>query len=147
MSFNAEVYFAAAQERTKEIEDLYKARRYVLAHYVAGVAVECILRAYRFRRNPQFDARHDLYLLLHSSGMIHALRPDEIYAANSALASVSFRWANDFRYRSEADLRKHLKRIGADRGIKGNVLKENARRTMEAASSFVRIGVKAWKRS
>jgi HEPN domain-containing protein len=147
MSFNAEVYLAAARERTEEVDELYRARRYVLAHYLAGVAVECILRAYRYRRDPEFDARHDLYRLLHSSGMIQALRPDEIYAANAALASVNFRWANDFRYRSEADLRKHLKRIGADRGIKGNVLKENARRSMEAASSFVRIGVKAWKRS
>lgn len=147
MSFTAEVYFAAARERATEIEELYRAGRYVLAHYVAGVAVECMLRAYRFRRDPEFDARHDLYRLLHSSGMIPVLRPEEVYAANSAIASVNFRWANDFRYRCDANLRKYLKRIGADRGIKGNLLKENARRSKDAALTFVRIGVKAWKRS
>ena len=147
MSFTADVYLAAAQERVAELKELYKAERYVMTHYVAGVAVECVLRAYRYRLDPEFDARHDLYRLLQASGIIRALRADEIYAANSAIASVSFRWANDFRYRSKADLLRYLKRIGADRGIKGDVLKENARRIMESASSFVRIGIKAWKRS
>lgn len=146
MSFNAEVYFAAAQERVDEAKELYRSRRYVLSHYVAGVAVECMLRAYRFRRNPEFDARHDLYKLFHSSDIRQVLKLEEFYAANSAVASVSFRWANDFRYRSTEDLTRFLKRIGADRGIKGSVLKENARRSVEAAAEVVRIGAKAWKR-
>ena len=146
MSFTAEIYLAAAQERAPEAKRLYDLRRYVLAHYVAGVAVECLLRAYRFRRNPEFDSRHDLYNLYFASGLQAVLKPEESYKAYAALVVTSFRWANDFRYRSEPDLRRHLKRIGADRGIKGDFVKENARRIVQAASALVTIGVTAWKR-
>ena len=48
MSFNAEVYLTAARERLAEAKDLYNSRRYGLSHYVGGLAVECLLRAYRF---------------------------------------------------------------------------------------------------
>lgn len=69
MSFDADVYLAAAKERIAEAAELYDSRRYVLCHYMSGLAVECLLRAYRFRKDPEFDSRHDLFALYHASGM------------------------------------------------------------------------------
>jgi HEPN domain-containing protein len=147
MDFNADIYFAAAQERLADARELYRTRHYGLTHYISGVAVECVLRAYRFRRNPEFESRHDLYNLYHGSVLKAVLNIDETYKTYAALLAVHSRWANDFRYRSDAALRRHLKRIGADRGIKGDFLKENARRIVEAAAEVVKIGGRAWKRS
>src|SRR3954466_9232425 len=102
MSFDADVYLAAAKERIAEAAELYDGRRYVLCHYVSGLAVECLLRAYRFRKNPEFDSRHDLFALYDASGMADQIPESEAFAVNAALAEVVRRWANDHRYRSAA---------------------------------------------
>ena len=63
MTFGASDYKIAAEEHVSAARELYVRQRYVLAHYVAGLAVECMLRAYRGRIDPVFYGRHDLYLL------------------------------------------------------------------------------------
>src|SRR5689334_3990123 len=66
-----EHYYRAALERIKQAEYLYReGNSYALAMYVAGVAVECILRAFRARKAPVFESRHDLLLLFAESGMV-----------------------------------------------------------------------------
>lgn len=60
---------------------------YALAMYAAGLAVECILRAFKMRRTNVFDDRHDLLLLFQASGMLD-VDPDTIHSAGlSAKAS------------------------------------------------------------
>lgn len=55
------------------------------------------------------------------------------------------RWKNNYRYVPEAKLRAEVKRLQLDRGIKGDVLKENARVALENARTVVNKGTFQWK--
>lgn len=144
---NAETYRAAAEEHAAVAAQLYRLRRWVLCHYVSGLAVECLLRAYRYRRDPEFDARHDVEVLCRASGIREAIPTSFLAAANDVLDKVAYLWSNSRRFRSAADLRAFLRRANAHRGIKGDFLKECSRRILAAATTFVEIGLDAWNRS
>src|SRR4051812_23465888 len=98
--FSAEVYRAAASEHLPAATELYERGRYVLASYVAGLAVESILRAYQFRLDPKFDARHDLHLLYRSSKFEVILPQSQAVEYGQSLGSVAARWNNSHRFRS-----------------------------------------------
>jgi hypothetical protein len=133
--FKPEIYFHAAQEYMSELQALYDARQYRMLMYAAGVAVECMLRAYRCRIDPEFDARHDLYQLSKDARFAALFPSAAIEKYSAALADVTTRWSNNHRYRSDAAMRAFLKRAKLDRGIKGDSLKENARRISNAATA------------
>ncbi len=77
MRFRPEHYLEAAQEQVVSARRLHKQRRYPAAIYLAGVAVECLLLAYKTRENPVFESRHDLRNLLRESGMFSFIRPKD----------------------------------------------------------------------
>ena len=54
-----------------------KQRRYSVAVYLAGVAVECLLLACRIRKNPEFESRYDLRSLLRPEEVLSRYRPEE----------------------------------------------------------------------
>ena len=71
MEFPPEHYFQTATQRMRQAHYAYKeGSSYALAIYVGGVAVECLLRAYKGRRDPTFDERHDLLRLFAASGIL-----------------------------------------------------------------------------
>ncbi len=77
MDFTPEHYYRAALERMSQAQNLYRqgAGNYALAMYAAGLAVECMLRAFILRRGPaEFQARHDVLLLARESGMLNVDR-------------------------------------------------------------------------
>src|SRR5687768_9796258 len=76
MQFVADHYFRAALERIEDARRLYESERYGLSLYISGVSAECLLRAFHWRRDPVFDARHDLLRLYRDSGVgpAHELR-------------------------------------------------------------------------
>jgi hypothetical protein len=145
--FNAEVYRAAGEEHVTAARELHETRRHVLSHYVAGLAVECLFRAYRFRLDPEFDARHDLRELYRASEF-DTIIPDGVKPeVSAALGEVVSRWNNDFRFRSEASLRNYLRKAGLNHGVRGDFVKESSRRIVEAALVIVNLGVSQWNRS
>ena len=145
--FTAEGYRTAAEEHVTAARELHEAGQYVLSHYVAGLAVECLFRAYRFRFDPEFDARHDLHALYRAS-RFDALIPEGVKTeVSAALSEVILRWNNDYRFRSAASLRTHLRKAGLSRSIKGDFVKESSRRITEAAFRIVNLGVSLWNRS
>ncbi|HEX5242268.1 MAG TPA: hypothetical protein VFW23_03320 [Tepidisphaeraceae bacterium] len=132
-------------ERAGSLQPLYDQREYVLAIYLAGVAVESMFRAYRGRFDPEFSSRHDLYELAKESRFASHV-PDSLFAKYAAdLGVVAARWSNSHRYRSEIALRKYIKRVKLDRGVKGDALKENARRIINSAFELVTLGAQIWK--
>lgn len=145
IEFTSDVYLIAAVERAGAIQKLYDEQEYSLALYVAGVAVESMFRAYRVKLDPEFSARHNLYELAKEARFAEQVpeRLAEKYAAN--LGVVSARWRNGHRYRSEEATLKFLNRAGLFKGIKGDVLKENARKTINAATEIVALGARRWK--
>lgn len=148
MNLTADEYRWAALTRIRAAEQLHTAAMYSSAIYLAGVAVECILRAYRVRADAEFDSRHDLPGLLRASGLrdyVPAKRRAEVAAA---LGDVWSRWRNDYRYASDDRVLRDLREKGLTLGIKGdprNQLKENSRRVFEKAHELVGLGVERWK--
>src|SRR5260221_1555527 len=75
MEFPPDHYFQTATQRMRQALHLYQeGASFALAIYVGGVAVECLLRAFKGRRNPIFDEKHDLLRLFAASGMLHVDR-------------------------------------------------------------------------
>jgi len=145
--FTAEIYRAAAEDRWTALETLYGNQFYTLTLYTAGVAVECMFRAYRARIDPTFDSRHDLFKLERASKFALIVPAARLSEYGAALSALAVRWSNNHRYRSPAALRSWLKRLSLDRGITGDPVKENARRASAAAGVIVAIGVAQWNRS
>ena len=138
----AETYKEAAQEHKTLAVELHAAGRYVMAHYVAGLAVECILRAYQYRLNPVFSGRHDLQALYRDAQFASIVAPAEEQKVTSALIEVVRRWSNSHRYRSEWALRVFLRR--ANLGQTGKFVRESSRRIVDAAIVMVDQGVLKW---
>ncbi len=74
MKFRPQHYLDASIEQINSARRLHKQRRYSAAIYLAGVAVECLMLAYRIREKPEFESRHDLRSLLRESGMAGFVR-------------------------------------------------------------------------
>jgi hypothetical protein len=119
-----------------------------------------MLRAFKLRRDPAYDEKHDLRRLFRASGMLQVdpedliskgLSEEEanqyILELQAALNEICILWSNDYRYASETRLRSHLKYLKLDRGLKGDFLKANARKLMNAAQTFVNKGVFQWRLS
>jgi len=158
MDFPSEHYFQTATQRMRQARYLFKeGASFALAVYAGGVAVECMLGAFKSRRDPVFDEKHDLLRLFAASGM---LRPDrdklraqhwtdaqiEVHLRTLQLAvnHVYRLWANSYRFASEEHLRAHLKRITGYRRTKGDYLKEQAREFLASAQRFINKGVVQW---
>jgi len=150
MKFESEAYFRASREHLEFARALYdsnESQSYVIMHYVSGLAVECILRAYLTRMQSEFEGRHDLYQLAKEARFIglFPLSRREDYLRD--FTEIVRRWQNNHRYCTEQKLRSFLKAAKLDRGIKGDFLKENCRRMINAASRLVEIAEIKWKLS
>jgi HEPN domain-containing protein len=162
MDFKPEHYFQAALERMRQAHALYRdpeESSYALAMYAAGLAVECLLRAYLLKRgNREFESRHDLLRLFKESGILD-VDPDKLkakglteaqiqdhrQALRVALNDVFLLWQNNYRYASEKRLLAHLKKTRLyHRGVKGNLLKARAADLLQAAQKFMERGIVQW---
>jgi hypothetical protein len=158
MEFPPEHYFETASQRMRQALYLYEeGSSYGLAIYVGGVAVECLLRAFKGRHDPVFDEKHDLMRLFAASKIMRVDvdklrakhwsedRINEHFRTLEVAGNDIFRlWANNYRFASEARLRSHLKRITGFRKIKGDYLKEEARKFLLSAQEFVNKGMVLW---
>src|SRR2546423_5493409 len=71
MQFRAEQYYRASLERMEQSRRLYQdGRAFALAMYCAGLAVESLLRAFRWTEDASFEGRHDLSELLKASRLL-----------------------------------------------------------------------------
>jgi HEPN domain-containing protein len=157
--FPPEHYFQAAIQRMRQAHYLYQeGDSFALAIYVGGLAVECLLRAFKGRLDPKFDERHDLLRLFDARGMLRidrrklAAKPwtDEQIDRHLRLLQVDVheiyrRWGNNYRFATEERVRAHLKEITGYQKIKGDYLKEQARRFLRSAQRFVDMGVVQWQ--
>jgi HEPN domain-containing protein len=145
MRIEAADYVDAAQERLSNAKRLYEASQYSFALYAAGVAVECLLRAFIVRLVPILEEAHNLPMLLDASKIGLIVTPTENEQIYQAVGVLARRWKNDLRYTSNNRLRRRLKKLKLDRGIRGDFLKENCRIAIDMAATILRIRVKKWK--
>ncbi len=159
MDFRPEHYFQAATQRMRQAHVLYEeGHSFALAIYVGGVAVECMLRAFKGRRDPTFDEKHDLLRLFAASGMLRidyekfrakgwldAQIEAHLGILRVAIIEVVDLWANNYRYASEERLLAHIKKRTRYQKVKGDYLKKQARRFLDAAQRFIQKGVVQWR--
>ena len=144
MKLTVDNYLEASRYRMETARRLHDQQRFSAAIYFAGVAVECLLRAYILRRDPAFDARHDLYDMFKRSELADFVRPGERQDVDAWLGTVWARWKNNYRYASDDRLRTEFKALKHDRGVKGDHLKENSRLVVEAALQLRALGERRW---
>jgi hypothetical protein len=158
MQFRADEYFHAGLERMRQATRTFRDdESFALAMYCGGLAVECMLRAFRTLDDDSFDERHDLMALLKGSRLLRideeflekkgttdeAVRESRLQI-NQALNEVVILWHNSLRFTCERSLKAHLRRIGRIQGVRGNPLKKNARDLLDAAQRLVDRGTVLW---
>jgi HEPN domain-containing protein len=158
MQFRAEEYYRAALERMRQAHELYKdGEAFALCMYCAGLAVECLLRAFRWKEDRTFEGRHDLEILLQGSRLLQIDdesrrrrgRSEEAIEVSGRelranMNEVIVLWHNNLRFASEARLRAFLKGIDRVQGIKGDARKKNARDLLNAAQAVINRGMVLW---
>lgn len=106
--FPPDHYYSASMERLTDAARLHQAERYVASVYLSGVAVECMLRAYRSRTDPTFDSRHDLTSLMTSSGIMDFIKDHERRDFACHLGTVWRFWRNSWRYAEHSRFDSHV---------------------------------------
>jgi hypothetical protein len=158
MQFTAKDYYQVGLERMQAAHRIYReGMTFALAMYCAGLAVESLLRAFRWTEDTAFEGRHDLAALLRASRLFyidedHLRRRrashDDIHESGlklrAAMNEVTILWHNSLRFASEASLKAFLRRIDRLQGVKGDPLKKNASDLIEAAQTVVSRGVVLW---
>ncbi len=146
MGQQSELYYKAAVARIQEAQHLQAHGYFVLAMYVSGLAVECMLRAFRLLDDSVFDERHDLLLLWKHTELAKIADEPVHDAMYSAITRVAVLWRNDYRFSSTEAVKSYLKKMRKDRGIKGDFLKYNSQKLYQAAAEVILIGMKKWTR-
>lgn len=158
MQFRSEEYYQASLERMKQATKIHQlGGNYALAMYCAGLAVECMPRAFRWTEDASFEGRHDLNELLKASGLLsideNYMRKKEasdneiIQSARrlrSAMNLIAILWHNSLRFASEASLRAFLNRSGKLQGIRGDALKKNSQDLLNESQMIVTRGLTLW---
>jgi hypothetical protein len=95
-------YIDGASERIGAAYAMYTEYRFIDAIYLAGVAVECILRAFTSDDDDEFEGRHDLRRLMKAATLERFVGEKQRQAISAALGEV------DRQEALWADLRRHL---------------------------------------
>ena len=158
MQFRAEQYYQASLERMEQARKIcFEGGAFALAVYCGGLAVESLLRAFRWTEDTSFEGRHDLSELLKASGL---LKIDDDYMRRRGASEEGIRdsgvklrgamneiivlWHNNMRFASEASLKAFLNKIGRLRRVRGDPLKKNAVEFLNAAQTVINRGVTLW---
>jgi len=145
MKINPKQYIEVAQEHIDTARILHNNERYSTAIYLAGVSIECLLLAYRTKIKSHFDSRHNLNNLMKESGIVNFIQERNRKKIGILLGEVWSRWKNNYRFASNSRLKSELKKLGLDRGIKGDILKTNSMHIIDNAYELINIGVRRWK--
>ncbi len=140
----AETYREAAQEALERAFWLHSNEKYFLAHYVAGLAVECHLRAYLRSRTDEFTARHDLRLLAEESNFYNIVPQGLEEKFSDDFETLNLRWRSNHRYYSERQFLDHMNVIKAEYNKKGDRWKNLSRTLYNLADNIIRQGEAKW---
>jgi len=144
VKLTADHYLQASLERVTDLHILRREKRYAALVYSSGLAVECLLRAYRFKTDMDIESRHNLKDLMMESSIFEFLGEGEQRKFGEMLGEVWMRWRNAYRFASEDRLRAEFKRIGLTSKKKSDILKLHACKLSDAAIELVTIGARRW---
>jgi len=124
--------------------------------YCGGLAVECLLRAYRWTEDSTFEGRHDLNDLLKDSGLLRiddeAMRKKRASEEDIRESGLRIRTAlNEVvilctkpSVRIGGKAEGALRQVGRLQRGKGDPLKKSAMDLLEAAQTITDRGVALW---
>ena len=138
-------YRNAALERMEDAGQLKRIERYPLAMYAAGVAVECMLRAFR-HPDREHAAHHDV--VGHLALCDHERLGDRAWTKlRGPVQTVHLLWLNNFRYSDESRMRRHLNDLKYYDGLKrgSDTLKVACIELVDAALAIVTVGDERWR--
>lgn len=136
----------AAQDHAALLRVAYSHGNHALTVYISGLSAECLFRAFRAKKGMPFRSDHSLDGLSEDAGFPDALPQADRQRFVVTLAEVINRWRNSHRFRSNEALRRFLKGLKLDRGIRGDYVKENARIASSGALEVIAIGIRQWQR-
>ena len=156
--FGADDYYRAGIERMQQARQLFDdGESYALSMYCSGLAVECVLRAFRWLHIRTFDGRHDLRELFKVSRFIQIATEtfqdcgyaeehnvSESLRIHAAMTEVDALWMNNLRFVSESKHKRYLFELGRLHGIKGDGNKRVALSLLIAAHVIVDQGALVW---
>lgn len=147
VKWEPEDYRHAALERIGESNALRREERFGLSMYAAGVAAECMLRAYHNSDRP-FDERHDLAILIGNCDL-GRLGEKARQRLRGPLQTAHLLWSNDLRFSHEVMVRQRLHRMRLDRDVKRGVdpLKAKCVELFDACAEIVAVGDRRWKKN
>ncbi len=146
MLWNPDGYRLAALNRIGAADLLRRDGNYVLSMYIAGVAAECMLRAWH-RTDLPFDQRHDLGRLFGACDL-NRLGDSARRRLRTPLQTIHSLWLNGYRYAHDEQVRSHLHEFGLDRDVhrKADKLKVKCFQLFDACSEVVTVGEGRWTR-
>ena len=143
-------YREGAFARLGEAQTLLDDAKWVGAMYLAGRAVECMLRSLLWMKERKNEAGHDLRLMLRRARSIGMIDDGDVDLEND-INEAAIVWHNNLRFIGEKRCLRDLRAVGRDRRVgslivKGDPLKTNASRMFETCSAIVARGEVTWKR-
>jgi hypothetical protein len=148
LSHRPNVLYLASIERMASARRMIdeKPRDYVLASYLAGLAVECIHQALALQGGSAHDAKHSLsnWLSKCPSNMHDAVKGSAEWNELVAL------WDNGIRYLSFDGLLGYFRNKGYGKGMKGGVesiVRGVTRNLVDAAEAVHKKGLAVWLNS
>lgn len=139
-------YRQGALSRLEDAQALEERRRWVGAVYLAGRAVESILRGLLAAKSKEQQIGHDLRFLVKRVRRAGMLSASEEAILSDSLNEVAVVWHNNLRFAGTQKFLRRLKLAKRDRGIKGDAVEYNARRVIQASEMIVARGDLAWRR-
>jgi len=142
-------YHEGALIRLGDARRLSDQERWVGAIYLAGRAVECILRSLWWLKTGQPKIGHDLRDLLRRARSLGMLGADDA-KLHDYINEVAVVWYNNLRFVGDSRFLRDLKAVGRDKRaggqkVKGDALKANARWMVGVCEAIVSRGDLVWK--
>ncbi len=140
----AETYRFAAREHLERAFWLHESEEYFLAHYAAGLAVECHLRAYLRLVSDEFDSRHDLRELAKEADF-YSIVPRNLepqFFAN--FETLNLRWRSNHRFYSKRQFLDYMTEIRAEFKQGGDRWKNLSRKLLNIANKIIQQGEAKW---
>ena len=147
MLWTPDGYRFASLNRLGAADALRRSASFSLSMYVAGVAAECMLRAWHHPDRP-FDERHDIVRLFHACDL-DRLGDSARRRLRDPLQTIHELWQNGYRYAHDDQVRSYLHELGLDRDVhrKADKLKVKCDELFDACAEVVSVGAARWNRN
>jgi hypothetical protein len=152
MRLGSEDYRYGALARIEDARALRDEKRWAGAIYLAGRAVEGLLRSLLWRETREQEIGHDLRQLLTKARSLGVVTSEDETRILDSINEIAVIWHNDLRFVGGNWLLRRLKDLGrlskiGDMRVKGDPLKANAYSVLQACERVMARGDLVWSHS